>query len=395
MSRPEAPTKYRASCDGCYLAKLKCTKEKPTCTRCKNLGLSCTYSPSRRTGKPRASNPDVISSSSTTSTITAPITPPPTTASSSSQVLTWQPVTCSHTGAILPTTTLASPYENSLFAPNNEPRSSLMDTTMSDWSSSATTLHDLDSNLLAPWRNYLPNAEQDDSLFNISDNLVGNNFPAMDPPPTDQQQKRKQKQKQKQALNPTTDGTPSPTCNCFDSITQALHELHDQSRQQRNSTPALEATLSGSKEITARGEQLLNCACATDSSLIMLFAALIAKFLSLYVPPNMDHHLDIPASTSSSSRVTIGKYTMDVQDGERLRMEIILMELQKVKNLLVRVREKVSTTSGGNNSYNDGMDYEGNNDTYDEAVLVDYLNVRLKEAMGRLQRLKQRFQAVG
>lgn len=86
---------------------------------------------------------------------------------------------------------------------------------------------------------------------------------------------------------------------------------------------------------------------------------------------------------------------MDVQDGERLRMEIILMELQKVKNLLVRVREKVSTTSGGNNSYNDGMDYEGNNDTYDEAVLVDYLNVRLKEAMGRLQRLKQRFQTVG
>lgn len=122
----------------------------------------------------------------------------------------------------------------------------------------------------------------------------------------------------------------------------------------------------------------------------MLFAALIAKFLSLYVPPNVDHHLDIPASTSSSSRLTIGKYTMDVQDGERLRMEIILMELQKVKNVLVKIREKVSLTN--KNNINDN---EGHNDSYDEAVLVDYLNVRLKEAMGRLQRLKQRFQAVG
>lgn len=84
---------------------------------------------------------------------------------------------------------------------------------------------------------------------------------------------------------------------------------------------------------------------------------------------------------------------MDVQDGERLRMEIILMELQKVKNLLVKVREKISTTSNVNNNSNN--DSEGYNNTYDEAVLVDYLNVRLKEAMGRLQRLKQRFQAVG
>lgn len=392
MSRPEAPPKYRASCDGCYLAKLKCTKEKPTCTRCKNLGLSCTYSPSRRTGKPRAYNPQAISSSSTISTITAPISPSPTTASSSSQVLTWQLAASSNATAILPTETLASPFENTLFAPNNEPRSSLMDTTMSYWSSSATTLHDVDSNLLAPWRNYLPNAEQNDSLFNISDNLVGNNFPAMDPPPTDQQQKRKQQEKQ--ALNPTTDGTPSPTCNCFDSITQALCELHYQSRQQRNSATVLEATLSGSKEITARGKQLLNCPCATDSSLIMLFAALIAKHLSLYVPPDMDHyHLHTPPSTSSSSRVTIGKYTMDVQDGERLRMEIILMELQKVKNLLVKVREKMWKTSNVNSNSNN--DSERHNNTYDEAVLVDYLNVRLHEAMGRLQRLKQRFQAVG
>lgn len=84
---------------------------------------------------------------------------------------------------------------------------------------------------------------------------------------------------------------------------------------------------------------------------------------------------------------------MDVQDGERLRMEIILMELQKVKNLLVKVREKMWKTSNVNSNSNN--ESERHNNTYNEAVLVDYLNVRLQEAMGRLQRLKQRFQAVG
>lgn len=51
---PKAEPKLRASCDGCYTAKLKCSKEKPTCPRCRGLGLICHYSPTLRTGKPRA-----------------------------------------------------------------------------------------------------------------------------------------------------------------------------------------------------------------------------------------------------------------------------------------------------------------------------------------------------
>ena len=47
------PRKLRASCDGCYLAKIKCGKERPQCRRCANHGTSCVYSPSQRTGKPR------------------------------------------------------------------------------------------------------------------------------------------------------------------------------------------------------------------------------------------------------------------------------------------------------------------------------------------------------
>lgn len=48
----ESP-KLRASCDGCYLAKIKCGKERPQCGRCANHGITCQYSPSQRIGKPR------------------------------------------------------------------------------------------------------------------------------------------------------------------------------------------------------------------------------------------------------------------------------------------------------------------------------------------------------
>ena len=245
---------------------------------------------------------------------------------------------------------------------------------MSNWPSSATTLNDLDSNLLAPWRDYLPNPDRDDSFFKMSDDLVGG-FPGMTPSPTEHQSLHAADRTLSHNLH---------TCNCFVSITQALHEMHDQSR--RPSTPALEVTLSCSKEVTARGEMLLNCTCTEDSTLVMLFAALIAKYLSLYAA-NIDL-ISSPSCTSladmsdapPTSRVTIGKYTMDVEDEERLRMEIILMELQKLNTLLVKFRSKFASVDVG---------YEGH--TYE--TMLDFLNTRLKEAMKKLQRQKQRYQS--
>lgn len=45
--------RLRASCDGCFLAKVKCSKDRPVCSRCLTVGLICQYSPSSRTGKTR------------------------------------------------------------------------------------------------------------------------------------------------------------------------------------------------------------------------------------------------------------------------------------------------------------------------------------------------------
>lgn len=58
MSPPKATrgsesstTRLRASCDGCYLAKIKCNKARPMCSRCLTYGIDCVYSPSSRSGR--------------------------------------------------------------------------------------------------------------------------------------------------------------------------------------------------------------------------------------------------------------------------------------------------------------------------------------------------------
>lgn len=53
--------KLRASCDACAASKVKCSKNRPICTRCTATGMQCVYGVSRKHGKPgrtRKRNPD-------------------------------------------------------------------------------------------------------------------------------------------------------------------------------------------------------------------------------------------------------------------------------------------------------------------------------------------------
>lgn len=44
--------KLKDSCDKCSASKVRCTREKPFCSRCDKLGYTCLYSPARRAGRP-------------------------------------------------------------------------------------------------------------------------------------------------------------------------------------------------------------------------------------------------------------------------------------------------------------------------------------------------------
>lgn len=59
------PKRLRASCDACSRNKVKCSKERPTCSRCVHRGAVCNYSPSIRLGKPRVSAQEMLRFDST------------------------------------------------------------------------------------------------------------------------------------------------------------------------------------------------------------------------------------------------------------------------------------------------------------------------------------------
>jgi hypothetical protein len=50
--RPPQTPKLKDTCDMCSASKVRCSKEKPVCGRCEQLGYPCFYSPARRMGRP-------------------------------------------------------------------------------------------------------------------------------------------------------------------------------------------------------------------------------------------------------------------------------------------------------------------------------------------------------
>ncbi|GIZ43997.1 hypothetical protein CKM354_000720600 [Cercospora kikuchii] len=74
--RRSAP-KLKESCDCCAIAKVRCTRERPSCLRCRSKGNDCQYSISRRAGRKTMRNitvtPISTSGSDTSSSIGSPV----------------------------------------------------------------------------------------------------------------------------------------------------------------------------------------------------------------------------------------------------------------------------------------------------------------------------------
>lgn len=90
-SARKTPMKLRVSCDCCSTAKVRCSKDKPSCERCRRRGTECTYSLSRRAGRRPQKTPPTTTPTTTPSNtpITLPTTASNTTSSSASPEEAW------------------------------------------------------------------------------------------------------------------------------------------------------------------------------------------------------------------------------------------------------------------------------------------------------------------
>ncbi|KAI4231765.1 MAG: hypothetical protein L6R40_007622 [Gallowayella cf. fulva] len=384
-------TKYRASCDGCYLAKVKCTKERPACPRCKNLALECRYSPSQRAGKSRRLKVQLSS------------------VYQSSQWPTNSTKHGSRPGNTLPSS--ASAHEEQLFGAGSRfqsvgpspHRDGVLSTDFTA-GTAASMFQGLDDvNFFAPWQDYLPTLNPEHSLPESPADTSTTTTIATTPTSIPASQLSNEPEPMQLTAAPLV-----ISCDCINTLAQALQVMEAQSPHPNSAPLTLETILEDSRDAIARGETLLQCTCFDDSTTIMLFTALIAKHLTFYgistttdllhsslQQQHSDHRpcssssssatastpINTPLSSSSSAattaRLTIGTYTLDAAGEERLHIKIMMMELQKLGSLLGKIRTRLSALPVG---------YEGR--TYE--TMVDFLCMRLREATDRLRRLKKR-----
>ena len=290
----------RASCDSCNQAKVKCTKQQPQCQRCKKHNIDCIYGISLRAGK-RASQP-----------------PPPT------KVEIPPPLPTDWNMDLSATTTPYSPldmdgvcpsmfeydmpfplegYQGNIFT-NDDTFLPLADLTFPDHTQSASTATNTSTCDTSP-------VMSDSLLLSLSTGMVRPSH---------------------------TQNMPTSlfaSCSCFRTTILTLSTLQQLSE---SSHTTFDVALVHNKEAVALCLDTLKCSCASDSTVILLVVSLLAKTIHIYERPcgawkavenrKMSHD-----SKAVTARLTLGAYSIDESDEERLKTEIVKMELRKVVSM--------------------------------------------------------------
>lgn len=346
--------RLRASCDGCYLSKVKCTKETPTCTRCLNHGVVCKYSPSQRVGKPRrlrenqqvhhgsttnSTTPDIgaTNTSNSQSTSDASVLPPPY-----SWNINFDPSITAGTSAFNLEDEISMMWPGSLSVTDSENGGFVDDSSR-------------DSNLSSP-SNSLPTPASDypDTPQPSSAGLgrLGNSVVQQQPLPplfSDEHMLLPDPPPQlffSPTQDPVADAGSLPStdhCTCATATFDVLRTLHDQS-----SHTSLDKVLSVNKSAVSTISTILSCLCARDSTSIITLAVALTKIISRYQSlggPSSQSSSTNPTTNAltiapSSTPITLGAYKLDGAEEEQVKLQVVLSELRKMDSLMARYQER-------------------------------------------------------
>lgn len=346
------PRRLRASCDGCYLSKVKCTKETPTCTRCLNHGVVCKYSPSQRVGKPRRlrENQQVHDRSTTQdtgaaelsnsrSTSDASVHPPPY-----SWNINFDPSITTRTTGFNLDDDLSMIWQSSLSVTDSEKGGFVDDSSR-------------DSNLSSP-SNSLPTpveslSEYPETSQPSSAGLerLGKSVQQPAPQPLFSEEHLLLQDPLPQLyFSPTQDPVAAArslpatdNCTCATTTFDILKTLHDQL-----SHTSFDKVLSVNKAAVSTISTVLSCPCTRDSTSIMTLAVALTKIMSRYQaiggPSAQSSGTSFTTDTftiaPSPTPITLGAYKLDGAEEEQVKLQVILSELRKVDGLVSRFQDR-------------------------------------------------------
>lgn len=390
--------KLRESCDACHVAKVKCIKQKSAdCARCFSFGISCAYSPSARTGKPRGAKDRRNRMGSVDNFASGR-----------------RSLTCAETPAVQATlhtneaTQANAPHHH--FAPTYEDSDPL---SLDPWGPGVTNAI---CQFLAEERqmNFLP------SSLSTSTNSSPNSCPFAQPDfvqlaaaaaaaaatqqpyfpidrnlrastisPTASQFSESMKQlDESDMMNRMSTSPPNrDTCSCFTSNLKSLETLRRFSDpySAQNTTP-FDVALFISKQAITHCTAMLSCTYCTrttsgdsNSTPMLIFAGLMNDILNSYSAA-CTAHFDLETTDSSpnshsstSSQLTLGTYLVDGEDGRHLKLEILMIELRKVERLWMQFKDVCAQVHVG----------DGRKSLLE--ALVSYLGQTLGDTVDRLE----------
>lgn len=357
--------RLRASCDGCFLAKVKCSKTRPTCFRCLACGTDCKYSPSLRVGKPSTnrqisnSNININAADRDTNIDEAfrfasdsqamPIAPdekkniafgfdtdPPI--SSFPEDERRENLSSANMTGSLPNDVLADAYDLALPPSTTELFDPLLSWMAIPPNELGNPVVQNDQGTMMSWPNSPGAVPQLNSFTPLFDSQPSN----LPFPPRTNAENPSSNALLDASYPPdcrTNTKISSPPCNCLTTCLQSLQALHNHSSTTRLIS-AFDTALTINRKAVEGCASILACSeCISKSgsnTTTMLLATIMDKILSFY---QVELQSEFSGTTGADSQMSIGNYRVANEDGHWFRNEILWRELRKLEDLFGRFRE--------------------------------------------------------
>lgn len=425
---PNQP-KLRNSCHACASCKLKCSQEKPTCSRCAKRGLTCEYVAAKRGGrKPNSRSSrgnrdsDIDVSNSAIHTDHSTHLPSQTNwyAASSSSIGT-EPLRSPGVMPRSPAANVPGPSGRlqDLFGPIDVPLSSTSTDT-------GTDLHNLftsripfseevsDVNIFGT-ADFFPvgiesssnGSENLSETFPVFEDAISELFAHSVPSSTPKSSTTPSKEVHKyqeirttetpcsclvQALVSMKQLLPSSSNACMTWATQAVNEA--------NASPSVQAVIARNEATIEAVSAMLKCSCSQDGYLLAIMSLIIFKVLGWYAAvahktPNLQgahtyrSRQSSPAEQVLQNTNLVGSYCLDGADSARMAAQLVLNELHRVRHLVDHLSSKLKLHAakkgtGGGTGMPEGLDFDNEMALPLSAVMYDQLDADLRKRLKAL-----------
>ncbi|KAI4142857.1 MAG: hypothetical protein L6R39_004792 [Caloplaca ligustica] len=372
--------KLRESCDSCLLAKVKCSKGRPLCSRCLQNGSDCGYSPSSRAGRKNRdaavtkANVHKSNASLSKSNHSAPppnfptsVYRPPGSAEEAGSHKISEDSTNSTT-TLVASDDQASANEKQLVTaqegrdigtndflptpPFNEFLDSFLplspEAVFAELASAAPSpgTCGAQSSSIPAWTSNATSSSPLPTFQSPLDMLSFGHFAHPQPHarPSLPGPHHMRQHPAEAAM------TERPTCDCFAACLQALLSLHNHSwtaSSAQQGGPPFDIVLSINREAIEGGSSMLSCSkCVSQIGSgisTLLLATIFGKVMSLYRAACY-FRFGAASGMHATAQLAFGAYTVTGEDRQLLEIEMLLIELRKVENVLKVFQEKFDSS---------------------------------------------------